>query len=143
MVVLLLALVVYDPSWAQNPSPDSKKKAPPENANLERRIAELEDAIQKLSKELQVLRAQTTAPAVSLSPLGKTTVCVYTLKRCKAADAAKALQELFPAKDGLTIRIACHLESNTVLARGNREELMVIEAILSKLEDIPQTPGNK
>jgi hypothetical protein len=136
--IVLCALVtpglLFLGAAAGGPAGDPQKKVPQDNPALERRVAELEDQIGKLRKEIQSLRANPKVPQVGLG-LARTEVSVFVLKHTRAAGVAKALTELFPEKDGLTLRITSEPVSNMVLVRGSREELDVVEAVISKLED--------
>lgn len=113
---------------------------PPAPANLERRVSELEARVRELTGELKGLRRELKpAPA---GP-GRAEVSLFTLKHTKAVDVAKVLKKLFPDKDGLSLRIASDAASNTVVARGSRPDLEVVEAVISKLEDVAEKGRGK
>lgn len=63
-------------------------------------------------------------------------VHVLVLKHSKSDGVAKALRELFPEKDGLTLRIASEPDMNALLLRGSPEEVDKIYAVIDKLEKI-------
>jgi Bacterial type II/III secretion system short domain len=92
---------------------------------------------------VQGLRTERNTPPVSLQPGGKTVFNVFALKHAKAAAVAKALHDLFPEKDGLTLRIASEPTLNTVVIRGSREESDVVEAIITRLEAVAQEQNGK
>lgn len=143
LMALLVGLLVLGSTWAQEPSARQQEKTQSDTASLERRLADLQAEIAKLRKEVQGLRTERNTPPVSLQPGGRTQVNVFTLKHAKAAAVAKALHDLFPEKDGLTLRIASEPSLNTVLVRGSREELDVVEAIISRLEAVGQEQSGK
>jgi hypothetical protein len=142
-MALLFGLLVPGSTRAQEPPAGRQEKPQPDTASLERRLADLQAEIVKLRKEVQSLRTERNTPPVSLQPGGKTVVDVFTLKHAKAAAVAKALHDLFPEKDGLTLRIASEPNSNTLVVRGSREELDMIEAIITKLEAVAQEQSGK
>jgi hypothetical protein len=127
LLTLLLA-VPPGPARAQAPS----------TAAVERHLKELELQIDRLTKEVQILRAELKAPAAIPVLGGKTDISVYELKYAKAGVVAKAMQDLFPEKDRLTLRIASDAGLNVLLARGNRAELEVLEACIVRLEELAQ-----
>lgn len=63
----------------------------------------------------------------------------FPLKDAKAAAVAKVLQDLFPEKDGFTLRITSDPGSNTLFIRGNPEEMKKVEAIIRKMDVQPRS----
>jgi hypothetical protein len=133
-VALLLGLVVHCPAGAQDRPGNGQEKT--KQDVLERRIAKLEVHIDDLAKELQILRLELKAPAVSLQPAGKTTIRIFTLKYTKAPAIAKALQDLLQGKGGATVRIVSEPSTNCLLVVGSSEEFDVVEAVVIRLEAV-------
>jgi Bacterial type II/III secretion system short domain len=141
-VGLLLGLLAGTPAWAEGPSGSQKKKEKaPDTAGLERRVADLEAQVAKLVKEVQGLRGELKAPAAR--PEGNAEIQVFTLKNAKATEMAKTLQDLLQEKDGPAPRIVGDPSSNSVLIRASREQIEVIAAVITRLEEATQANGAK
>jgi Skp family chaperone for outer membrane proteins len=143
LLALILGLIVLDAGRGQEPPADLKKKAQTEASSADRRIADLEALIGKLTKEVQSLRAELKAPAANLRPRARMDVNVFTLKHANAKRVAQALRDLFPQRDGLTIRVACEPSLSILLVRGSQTELEVVEALINRLEDAAQERKGK
>lgn len=148
LIALSFSLLAATDARAQARPADRKEKQQAEIASVEKLIANLQSEIDQLKKELQIARPDRNKPAVGFQPVGfqaggnppggKTTVKIFTVKYAKAPTIAKALHDLFPEKDGVTLRIACEPNLNILMVRGNAEELDLAEAITSKLESVAQ-----
>jgi hypothetical protein len=143
-LLAILGLLSLGAAWAQESTPKQPQKKPqPDLAGLERRLADLDDRLAKLTKEVQDLRAALQAAPAKPRPGDKTTVNMFTLKHTRAPNIARLLHELFPEKDGTTLRFGTEPTSNTLVVRGSPAELDMVEALVSKLEDIAQAREGK
>jgi type II secretory pathway component GspD/PulD (secretin) len=149
---------------------DEPQRAPGQKdaAGLEKRIAEIDRQIALLQKELQALRTAKSLPAAPADDETRRLLRaqreieelihelmekkkkdlppafnVFSLKHAKAGEVAKALQELFPEKDGRTVRIAAVPSLNAVLVRGSQTESEIVEAIISKLEALGEASAKE
>lgn len=138
-LILLAGLLLVGPAWAQAPPADRPPKAPPDAAPLERRLAALEDQVAKLLKEVEILRKDLKSPQADATSEFK----IFALKHAKASEMAKTLQELLQKKDEQTLRIVADPASNSVVVRGNREQLDVVEAIIARLDELSRERGGK
>jgi RNA polymerase sigma factor (sigma-70 family) len=60
---------------------------------------------------------------------------VLRLRHTKAVEMAKTLQELLQSRDADALRIAADPGSNSVVARGRRDQLELVEVLITRLED--------
>ena len=134
-LALLVSLMLVGAVWAQDLPAARQKKTRPDFAALETRITQLENQLAKLTKELQDRQTDRKAPAVAVD---KIRIQFFVLKYAEASGLAKALQNLFPEKDGLTLRITSEPNLNVVLVRGSHEELELVVPIISELDKTAQ-----
>jgi hypothetical protein len=139
LVAVVFGLLVSR-AGAQEPPPakPSQKTQPADTAALERRVATLEAQLAGLKKEIERLRGELKTPAVAKGELK-----IFTLKHAKAGEITRVLQELLREKDGQSPRIVGDPGSNTVLVRGSREQLEMIEAVITRLDEASQQRGTK
>lgn len=88
-----------------------------------------------VSRATQPPRTQATAAKAAPPAAGKAEVNILQLKNAVAPDMVKLLQQLFPDKDGRSLRLVADPRTNSVIAMGPRDQLDVIEAILQKLDE--------
>jgi hypothetical protein len=131
-LALLLGLPAAAPAGQPQPPPQR-----PDAAALDRRLAELEAGLARMTKEVQALRGdlKRLAPAPPESEYR-----VYTLKNADGTKLAKTLQELLGDRD---LRVVCDPQTNSLLVRGDRETMAVLEALITRLDDARPTPGDK
>jgi type II secretory pathway component GspD/PulD (secretin) len=139
LLVLLFGLLVSR-AETQEPPPakPSQKTQPADTAALERRVATLEAQVAGLKKEIEKLRSEPKAPAVA-----KVELKIFTLKHAKAGETTKVLLELLRERDGQSPRIVGDPGSNTVLVRGSREQLEMIDAVITRLDEASDKRGAK
>ncbi len=112
-----------------------QKGSPQEPANLERRVTELEVQMKELSEAVKKLQTELKAGKGNQD---KAEVNLFSLKHAKSDSVAQVLRDLFPEKDGVHLRIASDAALNTVVVRGSRQELEVVEAIVGRMETIAE-----
>jgi RNA polymerase sigma factor (sigma-70 family) len=131
-----------------NPTP-AKAEPSKENArwtNLQRRLAGLQKQIEVLTAEVQALRKELQPRKTRPAP--KAEIKIFPLKYAKANEVRETLRELFPGPSekspdaGIQVRIATHASTNSILAQGRDEDLMVLESIISRL-DQPSADSKK
>jgi hypothetical protein len=140
LVCLLIAGLV--PTLGQ-PGSKSQAAQKQEITRLEQRVADLQDQLAKLHKEVEDLRvagrppgAAPGGPAGAVAPPVKLEFAIYALKRANAAEMAKVLQQFFQGPDGNEMRIVPDRRTNTVLVRGSRQQLEMVEAIVARLDEM-------
>lgn len=102
-------------------------------ADVENRLAELEEHVAALLKEVRALREQSKALAAK-GPKGDE-VNIFALKHADAGSMAKMLKQLLQGPDSRSLSIAVDDRTNSLVVRGGREQLEVIEAIIARLEE--------
>jgi hypothetical protein len=65
---------------------------------------------------------------------GEGEVKMFTLRHVRAAEVGRILKELFPKNTERDLRITAHERTNSLLVRGHRMDLEVIERIITRLE---------
>jgi type II secretory pathway component GspD/PulD (secretin) len=121
---------------ADSPRPEDKGGEPKHaltSNDVDRRLAELEQHAAALLKEVQALRAE--SKALAAKNVRADEVRIFALKHADAAGMAKMLKQLLQGPDAKTLSIAADDRTNSVVVRGGSEQLEVIEAIISRLEE--------
>ena len=67
-------------------------------------------------------------------PPAKLRLTVLPLRDADAGDAVKTLQELFQGTDGKTFRIALNQNTNSLVVKGNAEDLETVGSVLRQLD---------
>jgi type II secretory pathway component GspD/PulD (secretin) len=131
-----------------------KKKPDTKPTDVDRRVEDLQKALAATQDELRSLRDQNLelqAVAEDLAaaarkerdkkaaPAARNQVNIYTLKKLDAGEVAKTLQQLLG--DDRKIRIVPFKGTNSVLVLADPDDNVIIEAVISKLED--QAPAGK
>jgi type II secretory pathway component GspD/PulD (secretin) len=131
------SLILTGFAVAQPQKPESKgggeQKHAVTPADVERRLAELENSVAAMLKEVRALRDQTKSLA-GANPKADD-VRIFSLKHADAASMAKMLKQLLQGPDAKNLSIAVDERTNSVVVRGGGEHLEVIEAIISRLEE--------
>jgi type II secretory pathway component GspD/PulD (secretin) len=99
-----------------------------------------------LTKVLSVIEKLDVEKKTTAITPEKSSWKIFTLKRAEAADMATLLTKLFPRDQ---VRLAADPRSNSLVVFARSDELMTIEAILSRLEEAtekkvdtrPNSPG--
>lgn len=139
----VLALLVCLPmvGSAGDGDPPGDPKQPPARrtavAALERRLADLEAKLVQMTKEVQGIRNDLKAQAPAAE---RAEFQVFHLKNSQGTQLAKTLQEFFADK---TLRIVCDPQTNTLLVRGDRNQLELVEALVSRLDEAAPKPAVK
>jgi Bacterial type II/III secretion system short domain len=127
----LAALAVAQPPKGGDKGSGDQKHAITSD-DVDRRLAELEAHVAGLLKEVQSLRAQ--SKALAAQPGRSDEFNIFALKKADAAGMARMLKQLLQGPDAKNLSIAVDERTNSVVVRGSREHMEVIEAIIMKLE---------
>jgi RNA polymerase sigma factor (sigma-70 family) len=154
-VVLLTALACFGVGvWAHATSADGriqtvaaeekkgKEARPADQVDAQLRIAKLEKQVAALSKEVEALRKDARPRAAAKASRGE--VKIFALRNANADESAKVLKDLFVGDEKRLpkIRIAAHKGTNSVLLwGGTREDLEMVEAVLTRLDQLEQAVG--
>lgn len=107
------------------------------------RVSRLENQVERLGKELAALKADNTKTGEAGTSNEQSTtaseVKIFTLKNAEAADMMNVIQSLFTAdrRDHGNIRVAGDNRTNSVIVISDPEHLRTIEAILMRLDEMP------
>jgi hypothetical protein len=139
-VLSLLVCLPFIGSAGAGDSPgDPKQPAAkrPDAASLERRLADLEAKLVQMTKDVQGIRndLKVLAPAPERPEFR-----IYSLKNAHGTKLAETLQEFLGEN---AIRIVCDPQTNTLLVRGDRDQLELVETLVSRLDEAAARPAAK
>jgi hypothetical protein len=136
---LLVCLPIVGSAGAGDPPGDPKQPAArrTDPAALERRLADLEAKLVQMTKEVQGIRndLKAAAPAEERPELQ-----VLKPKNLEGTQLAKTLHEFLGDKN---LRIVCDPQTNTLLVRGDRNQLELVEALVVRLDEAAPKPAAK
>jgi RNA polymerase sigma factor (sigma-70 family) len=108
-------------------------KPAPDKSELERRVADLEKKLLRLTEEVEDLRSQlkqkATPPA---DPAGE--FKIFALKTASAKDVARALTELLNKDQPRRMAITFDEATNSVLVRARPQDLAQVEELILRLD---------
>jgi type II secretory pathway component GspD/PulD (secretin) len=108
--------------------PGSALQAQQPQADLEKRVSELEAAVKLLTRELQELRTQLKASTTKGDPL------IIRLTHAEAAVTAKKISDLLGLKKNSTPRIVADPRTNSLVIQGTAEEIAKIKDLAALLD---------
>jgi type II secretory pathway component GspD/PulD (secretin) len=118
----LAAALLFIPAARAQERTDPRRPASPA---ADKRLADLEEQLKKLTAEVQSLRQEPRAP-------GEVAVTAHVLKEAKAADAAKILETLYDTPRA--VRVAHDARTNTVFIRADPATREDIQRVLQLLD---------
>jgi hypothetical protein len=107
---------------------------------LQRRIGQLEKQVQTLTAEVAALRAKPNAAGAE--PPAKTEVKMFQLRNRKVREVNCTILDLYKSRTGKEIRVGVDTPSNTLIVVASPTDLAEIEAIVTKLEELPTKEQN-
>jgi RNA polymerase sigma factor (sigma-70 family) len=122
---------------ADEPAGEKGDKTP----EVERRIGELEKQIQSLTGEVKALQQKLNSPTAH--PPAKTVAKTFQLRHRSVDEVAQTLWELYRNKTGSEVRIGKHGATDTLIIVASPNDLAVVEAIITQLENLPKKGQNE
>lgn len=95
--------------------------------------AKLREAEAKL-KEAELAVQHDAKSTRKLAPAANIEVKVFTLRYAKAPEVSRSLKDLFPEKDGWSLRITANEGTNSLLVRGTEKDLKAANKVIELLE---------
>lgn len=127
---LSLAAIVF--AQPKEPTPLEKKPAAP---SVDQRLAEMEQRVAALIKELHGLRDELAKG--SDKGTSQSDVKIYRLQHADAAKTVSILQGLLQGKDGQQMKIVADVRTNSILLAGRADLHELVEAIIERLDQGP------
>jgi multidrug resistance efflux pump len=125
---LVLATILVSVSL---PAAEREERHPKED-RARGRLAELEQRVAVLERELASLRADSSRPGGgSAVATVATEVKIFALRNADAAETAKLLTQLF----GEEVRVVADARTNSVIAVGPGDDLLTVEALIARLDE--------
>jgi hypothetical protein len=113
----------------------------PERSDLERRVADLEKKVLRLTDEVEDLRGKLKLKGMGLGEPAPD-VKVFALKTVDAEEVAQALRHLLKEGQPKGVRVTVEPRSNSVQVQADPKEMALIEAMILRL-DAPAKAGAK